>query len=73
MVLGEYLNCLLDRVLHPSFDDLLTLRLNDVLRVVLTHFLVGRSGKTNNTGWTGMADVNSDEHGAHVVHSLWEL
>jgi hypothetical protein len=73
MVLGEYLNRLFDQVLHPSFNDLLALRLDDVIRVVLTHFLIGGGRETDDAGGTGMADVNSDEHSAHVVHSLWEL
>jgi len=73
MVLGEYLNRLFDQVLHPSFNDLLALRLDDVIRVVLTHFLIGGGRKTDDAGGTGMADVNSDEHGPHVVHSLRKL
>ena len=60
MVMGEYLNRLFKRVLHPSFDNLLALGLNDVLRVVLTHFLVGGGSKANNAGGTRVADVNAD-------------
>lgn len=48
VVLREDLNGLLQAVLHLSLDDLLALRLHDVLRVVLAHLRVSAGGKANN-------------------------
>lgn len=47
VVLREDLNGLLQAVLHLSLDDLLALRLHDVLRVVLAHLRVSAGGKAN--------------------------
>ena len=56
---------LLDGVFHRSLHDLLSLLLHEVLRVVLTHLLVGGSGETNDRVWTTVADIDANEHGTH--------
>lgn len=66
-------NSFLERVLHFCLNNLLTLPLDDVLRVVLTHLLVGTGSEADHRGGSSVTDVNSDQHRAHAVHGLREL
>lgn len=60
LVMGcESLDRFTDRFLHVVLDNLLTLLLNQVVAVVLTHLLVGRGGETDNGLGTGVAHINT--------------
>ena len=73
MFRGEDFDGLLERLLHLTLHDLLTLPLNDMLRVVLAHLLVRAGSKANDRGRSSVADIDSDQHRAVVVHRFREL
>lgn len=61
---------LLDFIL---FNDFLALSLHKVVRVVLWHLFIDRRGKTNDGLWTRMTNVNTNQHGALLLHLCWEF
>ena len=73
MLSSKDFDSFLERVLHFSLNNLLTLPLDDVLRIVLTHLLVCAGGEADHRGGSSVADVNSDQHRAHAIHGLREL
>ena len=70
---GEDLDGFLEGLLHLTLDDLTTLRLEDGHREVLAHFLVGARSEADRRLGPSMAHIDSDQHGAHRVHSIGEL
>lgn len=73
MEVSKHLDCIFQCLLHALLDNLLTLFLDDVLRVVLTHLLVGRSREAHNGIRTRVADIDSDQHGSLLLEGLREL
>ena len=73
MVLSEDFNGLFEAILHLSLDDFLTLSLDNVLAIVLAHLTIGTCCKTNDRLGTCVANIDSNQHGLHVVHFGWEL
>jgi len=63
----------LEGFLHLVLNNFLTLPLNKIFRVILTHLFVDGASKTDNGVWTGVADIDTNEHGSHVIESSWEL
>jgi hypothetical protein len=64
----EGLDRFTDRLLH-----FLSFLLDQVVAVVLTHLLVGRGRETDDGLRTGVAHINTDQHGALLLEGFWEL
>ena len=64
---------LLERLFHLVLDDLLTLLLDNVFRVVLAHLLVCAGCKTNDRRRSSVADIDSNQHCTMTVHRFREL
>ena len=73
MVLGKDFYGLFEAVLHLSLDNFLTLALDNVLAVVLAHLTIGACCEANDRLRTCVANVDSNQHGLHVVHGRWKL
>lgn len=69
----EDLDGLLNQKLHLVLHELLTLRLDDVVREVLTQGLIGAGCESNHTRLTCVADINSNEHDLKFSDYLREL
>ena len=73
MLARKDLDCFLERLLHLGLNNLLALPLDDVLRVVLTQLFVRAGGKAYDRRGSSVANIDANQHGAHVVHGLGEL
>ena len=62
-----------DQILHLVIDDLCSLGHEQVVRVVLGHRLVGACSEADHGLTSRMADIDTDEHGADLVHDCREL
>ena len=73
MALLESLNSLTEGILELVVDYFLSTPLHKVLRVILSHLRVGRGGEADYRSGSSVADIDTDQHGSHVLHSIWEL
>lgn len=73
LLVFENLNRLLNQEFHLVLHKLLTLRLNNVVREVLTQSFISASCKSNYTRLTCVADIDSNEHGLKFSDYLREL
>ena len=73
VILGEYIDSLLQRVFHLGLNDLLSFSLHDVLTVVLAHCLVGASGEADDRLRASVTHVDTDQHRSHIFHDSREL
>ena len=72
-MLGKDFNGLFKAVLPLGLDNFLTLALDNVLAVVLAHLTIGACCEANDRLRTCVADIDSNQHGFHVVHGRWKL
>ncbi len=74
IILDKGSDGLRDGLPHTLLHNLLTFPLNQVLTVVLGHFLVNRCRETDNAvGATSMRNIDTDQHGALALQTLREL
>ena len=66
-------DCCHQRLFHLVMDDLLALRLDEVVTVVLAHLLVRTGTETDNGFRTGMTHVNTNQHRSFLGKNFWEL
>lgn len=71
--IGKSQDSLLEGVPHAVLDNLLTLLLDQVLRVVLGHLLVDARREANNRLWPRMTHINANQHGTLALEGLREL
>ena len=72
-MLREDFDGLFEAVLHLSLDDFLTFALDNVLAIVLAHLTIGTCCEANDRLRTCVANIDSNQHGFHVVHGRWKL
>ena len=72
VVLTEDVDSFLERLFHLHLNDLLALSLNYVLTVVLAQLWVSACCKADDRAWTGVANIDSNQHGSHLVHGFGE-
>ena len=73
ILLLEGSNSILESLFHLRLNNLLASFLDQILAVILTHWLIDRGCKPNDGSWAGMAHINPDQHGSKRFHRLWEL
>ena len=66
MIRGKCLNCLQDWSFHVSLDNLLSFLLNEMIAIILTHFLIDASWETHNWLRTSVTHVDSYQHCAFL-------
>ena len=69
----ELLDSFSDTFLHALLNNFLSLFLNQIVAIVLWHFLICRCWETHNWLGTSMAHINPDQHCPLCVQRLWEL
>jgi len=70
---GEDIDSLLHAILDLRVDYLLSLLLDDKVRVILRHLLVSGGGKADNRVASRVAHVDTNQHSFHGVHLLREF
>jgi hypothetical protein len=70
---GEDIDSLLQALLYLSVDHLLSLLLDNEVRVILRHLLVDGGGKADDRVASRVAHVDTNQHGFHGVHLLREF
>ena len=70
---GEGVDSFLEGLLHLALDNLLALLLDEELRVVLAHLFVDGAGEAHDGVGSRVTDIDSNEHGPHLLHGLWEF
>ena len=73
MIISKAVDSILQSFLHLFVDYLLSLLLDDVLGIVLTHFSVVRSSEADHGVRPRVANVDANQHCASLFHGLWKL
>ena len=73
VILLEHMDRLLDHFLDRAGHNFLSLLLDYKVRIVLRQLRVDGSCETHDRVTAGMADIDTNKHGLHVVHLLGEF